>query len=178
MINVTYIPRAMEGVELYELLNKHRLLPNTLEEPMACIDLAGSSKVGFLHENDRVLAVIIETQPSPKSLELIWVNEVSRLHQKRDFLIEAAKVLRKRWFDELGLLRVGVHIPIARTQTIRTLKTMGFRMETMPWGVRDCVMYGTHLESIAIMGLLPTDPVRTSINLLETAQDNTLSEVG
>jgi hypothetical protein len=168
----------MEGVELYELLSKHRLLPNSLEEPMACISLANSAKIGFLHEGDRVLAVIIETYPSDKSVELIWVNEVSRLHQKRDFLAEASKVLRKRWFEELGLLRVGVHIPVARTQTIRTLKSMGFRMETLPWGVRDCVVYGTHLESVAIMGLLPTDPVKSAINLIETEQDNTLSQAG
>jgi len=178
VIEATYIPRKMNAVELFELLTKHRLLPDHLEDPMACVALANSSEVGFLHEGDRVLAVIIETRPTNRALELIWVNEISRLHQKRDFLMDVAKILRKRWFEDLGVSRVGVHIPIARTQTIRTLKTMGFRMETLPWGVRDCTAYGTHLESIAIMGLLPSDPVKSGINLLETAQDNTLSEVG
>jgi hypothetical protein len=161
MISVTYIPRKMEATELYELLSKHRLLPDHLEDPRACLALSQSAEVGFLHEGDRVLAVIIETRPSAKAVELIWINEISRLHQKRDFLVGVAQILRKRWFDEMGLMRVGVHIPIARTQTIRTLKTMGFRMETMPWGVRECVSYGTHLESVAILGLLPSDPVRS-----------------
>jgi hypothetical protein len=178
MIEATYIPRKMDGVELYELLRKHRLLPSMLEDPATCIALANSSDVGFLHEGDRVVAVIIETRPSPKALELIWVNEISRLHQKRDFLMEVAQTLRKRWFDELGLQRVGVHIPIARTQTIRTLKTMGFRMETLPWGVRDCMAYGTHLESIAILGLLPSDPVRTVVKTLEISDLPALSKVG
>jgi hypothetical protein len=137
--------------------------------------MAESSDVGFLHEGERVLAVIIETHPSDKAVELIWVNEVSRLHQKKDFLVEASKVLRKRWFDEKGLMRVGVHIPIARTQTIRTLKALGFRMETLPWGVRDCAGYGNHLESVAIMGLLPSDPVKSYANIVDV---NILSEVG
>ena len=176
MIDATYIPRKMEGVELYQLLTKHRLLPNYLEDPVACISLANSAEVGFLHEGDRVLAVIIETHPSPKSLELVWVNEVSRLHLKKDFLATVAKMLRKRWFEELGLQRVGVHVPIARTQTIRTLRCLGFRMETLPWGVRDSVGYGPHLESVAILGLLPTDPIRNAV--MEIAKDNILSEAG
>lgn len=177
MIDVTYIPRKMTGVELYELLSKHRLLPNQMEDPQVCVALAESSDVGFLHEGDRVLAVLLETHPSDKSIELIWVNEVSRLHQKKDFLIESSKLLRKRWFDEKGYIRVGVHIPVARTQTIRTLKSLGFRMETLPWGVRDCTAYGNHVESMAIMGLLPSDPVK-SVGLLDIKQDNILSEAG
>ena len=160
MIDITFIPRRLTGVELFELLSKHRLLPNQLERPEVCVAMAESAEVGFLHEGDRVLAVLLETRPSDKAIELIWVNEVSRLHQKKDFLVEASKILRKRWFEDQTLLRVGVHIPVARTQTIRTLKALGFRMETLPWGVRDCVGYGNHVESIAIMGLLPSDPIR------------------
>ena len=177
MIDVTYIPRKLSAVELYELLSKHRLLPNQLEEPKACIALAESCEVGFLHEGDRVLAVILETHPSDNAVELVWVNEVSRLHQKKDFLAAAAALLRTRWFTEKGYIRVGVHVPVARTQTIRTLKALGFRMETLPWGVRNCMGYGNHVESIAILGLLPSDPVKT-VGLLDIPQDNILSVAG
>jgi hypothetical protein len=178
MIDVTYIPRKMTGVELYELLSKHRLLSNQMEEPNVCIAMAESADVGFLHEGERVLAVVIETHPSEKTVELLWVNEVSRLHQKKDFLAEASKALRKRWFEEKGYSRVGVHIPIARTQTIRTLKALGFRLETMPWGIRDAVGYGNHLESLAILGLLPTDPVKSWSPLIEVVEESILSEAG
>ena len=83
MIEATFIPRRMEGAELYELLHKHRLLPRNLEDPNVCISLAESSDVGFLHEGERVLAVILETHPSKDVVELIWVNEVGRLHQRK-----------------------------------------------------------------------------------------------
>ena len=171
MMNVTFIPRKLDGVELFQLLTKHRLLPKSMENPQVCIAMAESSDVGFLHEGDRVLAVIIETHPSEKTLELIWVNEVSRLHTRRDLLIEASLVLRARWFDQLNMERVGVHIPVARTQTIRTIKAMGFRMETLPWGIRNCSGYGDHLESMAVLGLLPTDPAKVlpGVNLCQTA---------
>lgn len=169
MMKVTFIPRKLDGVELYQLLSKHRLLPTSMEAPEICVAMAESSDVGFLHEGDRVLAVIIETHPSNKTLELIWINEVSKLHTRRELLIEASLVLRERWFGQMGKERVGVHIPVARTQTIRAIKTMGFRMETLPWGIRNCSGYGSHLESMAVLGLLPTDPARTVSNLCQTA---------
>ena len=168
-MKVTFIPRKLDGVELYQLLNKHRLLPKSMEAPEVCVAMAESSDVGFLHEGDRVLAVIIETHPSIKTIELIWVNEVSRLHTRKDLLIEASNILRERWFTQMGMERVGVHIPIARTQTIRTIKAMGFRMETLPWGIRNCSGYGDHLESMAVLGLLPTDPARSASVLCQTA---------
>ena len=176
MIEATFIPRRMEGVELYELLHKHRLLPRNLEDPNVCISLAESSDVGFLHEGERVLAVILETHPSRDVVELIWVNEVGRLHQRKEELFRVAESLRHRWFMEGSKERIGVHVPIARTQTIRTLKALGFRLETLPWGIRSCQTYGNHMESMAVLSLLPTDPIKVPLNV--TAQDNTLSEAG
>ena len=176
MIEATFIPRRMEGVELYELLSKHRLLPSTLEDPNVCIALAESSDVGFLHEGERVLAVILETHPSKNVVELIWVNEVGRLHQRRDELCRVAMDLRNRWFMEGDKARVGVHIPIARTQTIRTLKNLGFRLETLPWGIRSCQTYGNHMESMAVLSLLPDDPIKVPLSAMP--QDTILSEAG
>ena len=178
MSKVTFIPRKLDGAELYALLAKHRLLPKSMEDPRVCVGVAESSDVGFIHEGDRVLAVIIETHPSDKTVELIWVNEVSRLHTRRDLLIETAGILRERWFGKLGLERVGVHIPIARTQTIRTIKAMGFRMETLPWGIRNCSGYGDHLESMAVLGLLPSDPVRTNTLVVKPEEPIILTAVG
>lgn len=175
---VTFIPRKLSGSELYELLSKHRLLPKSMEDPRVCVGMAESSDVGFLHEGERVLAVVIETHPSDNTIELLWVNEVSRLHTRKDLLVEAAGLLRERWFTQLGMKRVGVHIPIARTQTIRTIKTMGFRMETLPWGIRDCSGYGNHLESMAVLGLLPSDPVRSNTIIVKPVEETILSEAG
>jgi hypothetical protein len=149
-----------------------------MENPQVCVAMAESSDVGFLHEGDRVLAVIIETRPADKVLELIWVNEVSRLHTRRDLLTEAASVLRERWFTGMGMERIGVHIPIARTQTIRTIKAMGFRMETLPWGIRNCSGYGDHMESMAVLGLLPSDPVRSNTIVVKPEESIILSEAG
>ena len=176
MIEATFIDRRMDGVELFELLHKHRLLPKTMEDPVVCTAMADSSDVGFLHEGERVLAVILETRPSSNVLELIWVNEVSKLHQKKEDLANVAKSLRHRWFMEGNFERVGVHVPIARTQTIRTLKSMGFRLETLPWGIRSCQTYGNHMESMAILSLLPSDPIKVYVPFEE--KDNTLSKVG
>ena len=176
MIEATYIDRKMDGVELYELLHKHRLLPKSMEDPAVCVAMAGSSDVGFLHEGERVLAVILETHPTPNVVELIWVNEVSKLHQKKEDLANVAKTLRDRWFMEHDYDRVGVHVPIARTQTIRTLKSMGFRLETLPWGIRSCQTYGNHNESMAILSMLPTDPVKVYVPFEQ--KDITLSSVG
>lgn len=175
MIEATFISRKMDGVELFQLLSKHRLLPKNMEDPRVCVSLAENSEVGFLHEGERVLAVVLETSPYDGVMELIWVNEIGRLHQKKEELCQVAHDLRSRWFDQKGLSRVGVHVPVARTQTIRTLKSMGFRMETLPWGVRSAMPYGNHFESMAILGLLPSDPVKV---FNKTTEDNTLSKAG
>ena len=176
MIEATFIERRMDGVELYELLHKHRLLPKTMEDPAICTAMATSSDVGFLHEGERVLAVILETHPSRDVVELIWVNEVGRLHQRKEDLAKVAHDLRNRWFMQNNFERVGVHVPIARTQTIRTLKSLGFRLETLPWGIRSCQTYGNHMESMAILSLLPSDPIKVYVPFDQ--KDNTLSKVG
>ena len=176
MIEATFIDRRMDGVELYELLHKHRLLPKSMEDPAVCIAMAGSSDVGFLHEDDRVLAVILETHPSDNVIELIWVNEVSKLHQRKEDLANVAKSLRDRWFMAGNYERIGVHVPVARTQTIRTLKSLGFRLETLPWGIRSCQTYGNHMESMAVLSMLPGDPAKVYVPFEQ--KDTTLSNVG
>ena len=166
---------ALPIFELFQLLSKHRLLPKNMEDPKVCVALAETSNVGFLHEGERVLAVVLETSPFDGVMELVWVNEIGRLHQKKEDLCRVALDLRSRWFENKGLSRVGVHVPVARTQTIRTLKSMGFRLETLPWGVRSAMPYGNHLESMAILSLLPSDPVKV---FNKTTEDNTLSKAG
>ena len=97
MIEATFIDRRMDGVELYELLHKHRLLPKTMEDPAVCIAMAGSSDVGF-------------------------------------------------------------------------------RLETLPWGIRSCQTYGNHMESMAVLSMLPGDPAKVYVPFEQ--KDTTLSNVG
>ena len=88
-----------------------------------------------------------------------WIPEVKRLHTRKAELVELSWALRDFWFKD-GIRRVEAHIPTSRTQTIRALKMIGFRQETLDTGLRETVDYGKGFEGTVILGLLESDPVR------------------
>lgn len=150
-----------DGGMLYSLLDRHRLLPDSLRDPAICMLASERMSVGFIHEGGETpLAILLESYPAPGIVGLLFINERPRLNQLRDGLIECSLRLRKRWFEDLGALRVEARIPIERTQTIRCLGHLGFKQETLPKGLRDAEFYHGKATSMCVMGLLPSDPIK------------------
>ena len=120
---------SINPAELYELLHRNGLLQaqdnaKLLEGIRAT---AMISRYGLvLDDDDRVLASFLYWPIQPHILGFQWIPEVKRLHTKRDELIALGEELRTVWFRG-GVTRVEAHVPVARTQTIRAVKAMGFR---------------------------------------------------
>jgi hypothetical protein len=146
---------------LYSTLNRHLLLPASLQDPNICLAAANQMRIGFLHDGGDVpLAILLESNPEPGLVGLMFITGVARLHQKKDDLIEISLVLRDRWFKEMKADRVESRVPVERTQTIRCLKHLGFRLETLPCGIRNGIVLNGKSKSLSVLGLLPSDPIR------------------
>ena len=159
-MEVEFTNHGFDGGLLYSLLVRHNLLPTTLNDPNVCILAASRMSIGFLHDGKPTpLAVMLESYPEPGVVGLMFITEVARLNQRRDELIEASLLLRNRWFNELNAVRVECRVPIERTQTIRCLKHMGFKIETLPRGLRNTTFMSGVAKSLCVLGLLPDDPI-------------------
>jgi len=159
-MEVEFTNQGFDGGILYSLLNKHQLLPATMNDPNICMVAASRMSFGLLHDGKPTpLAIMLESYPEPGIVGFMFITEVARLNQRRDELIEISKSLRSRWFEEMGAFRVECRVPVERTQTIRCLKHMGFKMETLPKGLRNTTVMNGIPKSLCIMGLLPDDPI-------------------
>jgi len=173
---VAFSEEKIDGGVLYNLLDKHMLLPEYLKDPQICMMAATTMSVGFIHDDGKMpLAVLLETHPEPGIVGVLMITERARLNQRRDELIEISSQLRERWFGQFGAYRVETRIPVERTQTIRCLKHLGFRIETLPKGLRNAAMYNGKPKSLCIMSLLPTDSPR---ELSKAQEEPTLTDGG
>jgi len=165
MIYVEWSEEPVDAGVLYSVLEKHQLLPKSLENLQNCLIMASMTSIGFLHDGgNNPLAILLETRPEPGVIGILFITGVARLNNRRDELISASIPLRERWFGS-GAYRVESRIPVERTQTIRCLKHLGFKLETaMPMGLRNAVVYNDKLTSLCIMSLLPDDPVKQLSN--------------
>lgn len=162
MMQVDWATEELDGAMLYNLLNRHRLLPDALKDPHVCMAYASIVTLGLLHDGgSRPLASILETCPEPGVVGILFMTETARLNARRNELIEVSLSLRDRWFNQYGAYRVECRVPLERTQSLRCLKHMGFRLETLPKGIRNATRYGGELVSFSLMSLLPSDPVKS-----------------
>jgi hypothetical protein len=158
---IQFAEEKIDGSVLYSLLERHLLLPEALKNPAVCMMAANTMNVGFLHDDgEKPMAVLLETTPEPGIVGLLFISERAHINQRRDELIEVSIQLRERWFGQMGAVRVESRIPIERTQTIRCLRHMGFKVETMPKGLRNAVIYNSKPKDLCVMSLLPSDPVK------------------
>ena len=173
-MKVEFSDEQMDGGMLYNLLDKHHLLPPQLEDANNCILASQMMNIGFLHDDGpKPLAIMLETNPEPGVIGLMFITERARLNQRRDELIAVSSVLRERWFNGFGAYRVESRIPVERTQGIRCLRHLGFRVETLPKGLRNAVVYNGKPVSLCVMSLLPSDPIK---ELSKDAEEPTLCE--
>lgn len=156
----------LKPAELFELLFSHDLIPKGVPETMLL------NSVRFMSENSAfclvvdgegdealVLASAITMPIDDHSLMFTWIPEVKRLHTRKTDLIDLAVELRALWFQN-GVKRVEARSTTKRTQTIRTLKNIGFKQETLDSGLRSGVDYGKGPEGVVILGMLESDPLR------------------
>ena len=156
----------LTAVELFELLSKHSLIP----QGIPCEIMLGAIKT--LAENSAfclvvdgegdealVLASAITAPYDANTLLFTWIPEVKRLHTRKADLATLAAELRAIWFTD-GIKRVEARTTSTRTQTIRSLKNMGFRQETIDGGLRGAVDYGKGPEGVVILGMLNSDAPR------------------
>lgn len=147
---------------LHQILSKHKLLPPQLNDPNVCIAFAMSLKFGVLTDGSKnPLCLLFMNHVDDGIGGLMLITERPKLNQRKEELFEVAKDLRKLWFTDMGLHRVEARIPAERTQTIRILKHLGFKMETMPTGLRSAATLSGKCQNMVIMGILPSDPIKT-----------------
>ena len=151
---------------LYRLLRSHGLLPLSLGEEGLLRAIKATAEYGTYAmvvegegDDTVVLASVLSVVPEPGILLTQWIPEVKDLHKRKADLRALGEELRAYWFRE-GIRRVEARVAKSRLQTIKALKTMGFRQETNDHGIRMAVDYGKGWESFIVLGLLETDPVR------------------
>ncbi len=160
-MRVEFAEDKLDGGSLYALLHRHNLLPKSLEDPMACIAFADHCSIGFIHDEGRnPLAILLETHPEPGVVGVMLITERARLNQRRDELIGISWDLRDRWFNQMGAFRVETRIPSERTQTLRCFRHLGFKMETLPNGLRNASVLSGKPVNLCILSLLPADPIK------------------
>lgn len=161
-MRIGWAEEQLDGEMLYNLLSRHKLLPDSLKDPNICMAYAQILNIGFLHdEGPKPLAVLLEMSPEPGVVGISFITEVARLHQRKAELIEVSHVLRDRWFNGFGAYRVECRVPVDRTQSLRCLRHLGFRLETLPKGLRNATLHHGKPVSLCVLSLLPSDPVRS-----------------
>jgi len=157
----------IEPDAFYGLMARHNLLPLHLGEELLIRDIRGKAETGAFglvvedaESDPGVLAATLTYGVEPGVLCFLWIPEVKALHRRKQELSDLGLSLRDYWFHELGARRVEARVPIHRTQSIRALKAIGFRQETLDCGIRDAVDHGNGLESVVVLGLLEADPVK------------------
>lgn len=169
------VPR-LTSTALYMLLRRHGLLPVSLgEEGLKNALVATSQNAHFavVTEGDGteygVVASVLTYPLEPGILGVQWIPEMKGLNKNRAGLWDIAEELREFWFRD-GVRRVEARVPKSRIQTIKALKTMGFRQETTDHGLRMAVDYGKGYEAFIVLGLLESDPVRKQESCLKMAE--------
>lgn len=163
MMQMDWTVGKIEAEELYRLIARHRLLPIHLGEELLLRDLrarAEAGAFGLVTEDNKVLASTLTYGDAPGSLQFMWIPEVKGIHHRKQELSDLGQVLRDYWFKQLGAHRVEARVPALRIQTIKALKAIGFRQESMDCGLRNAVDHGAGPESVIVLGLLPDDPVK------------------
>lgn len=161
MMQIDFLDQPTDAGLLRSMLLKHNLLYDSLADPMALIAASDGITIGFIHEGGDVpLAIVLENRPCPGVIGVMLITERPKLNQRKAELVEIGKALRERWFEGQKTRRVESRVPVERTQTIRVLKHMGFRVETLPKGLRSAETIKSKPVSFCIMGLLPSDPLR------------------
>lgn len=158
-LHVEWINEPLKPVELYKLLYKHKLLPEGLESPQALIAFSRMTRTGLIGCGGDIYAVVVEVVSEPAILNLIMVPKVPMLVRYSLELHGLIPELRKRWFEDGGFQRVEARIPTSRNQAIRSMLALGFTQETAPEGLRHAGRYHKRWESMAVLGLLPSDPI-------------------
>lgn len=156
----------LKPTELFELLTSHDLVPKGVPESMLLNSIhvmADHSAFCLIVDEEEADAVVLAsglTMPlDNRTLTFTWIPEVKRLHTRKADLAKLALELRALWFTN-GITRVEARTTTKRTQTIRALKNIGFRQETLDTGLRSGVDYGKGPEGVIILGLLESDPLR------------------
>lgn len=151
----------LTSVSLYLLLRRHGLLPVSLGEDglqRAIAATAANARFAVVTEDGGVVASVLTYQLEPGILGVQWIPEMKGLNKNRPALWALSDELREFWFRD-GVRRIEARVPKSRIQTIKALKTMGFRQETTDHGLRQAVDYGKGFEAFIVLGLLESDPV-------------------
>lgn len=155
--------------QYFELLTGHGLVPRGFVEVELLKKIrkdAENSVFGLVVDETGVLASTLTKPISLNILAFLWIPEVKRLHTRKKDLQALGLRLREFWFQD-GITRVEARSSTSRTQTIRTLKHIGFRQETTDHGLRSGVDYGNGPEGVVILGLLEGDAMRIEPRMME-----------
>ena len=158
-MSVTWMEVSPSPIALRELLRAHRMLPDTLENPIHLIRYSQNSRVGYAGSAEDPIAVFIENDMDSKVLAIQVILKDKDIHREHPIL-DIREALLDRWFHHSDCRRVECRIESNRTPTIKFMKAIGFRQETAPSGIREAYACEGRLINIHVLGLLPTDHLR------------------
>lgn len=171
-MSVTWMDVSPSPIALRDLLRAHKMLPDTLEDPIQLIRYSQNSRVGFAGSSEDPIAVFIESDLDNKVLCVQVILKDKDIHREHPIL-GIREALVDRWFHHSDCRRVECRIECNRTHSIKFMKAIGFRQETAPSGIREAYACDNRLINIHVLGLLPTDHLRP-LKLQHTALTNTM----
>jgi hypothetical protein len=88
MIYIDWVEGPVDPGILHSTLDKHRLLPDSITDPMVLMAVANSLTIGFLHDGgNSPLAILLESRPSKDLVGIQIITERSHINQRRNELI-------------------------------------------------------------------------------------------
>lgn len=166
-MSVTWMEVSPSPISVRDLLRAHKMLPDTLEDPVQLIRFSNNSRVGYAGAMDNPIAVFIESDLDNKVLCIQVILKDKDVYKEHP-IIPIREALIDRWFHHSDCRRVECRIEVDRVNSIKFMKAIGFRQETAPSGIREAYACNNKFINIHVLGLLPTDHLRP-IGLHHTA---------
>jgi hypothetical protein len=144
---------------VYEVLKKHRLLPESVVASASVCNAVGTSGVRFTvkdetgeHVADVFVSDVEEGETA--AIDLIPVAKHFRTGYHEDFKAAMSPILHDL-FEGFGVRRVSSALPESRSRTKRALCVLGFKVEGR---IRDAVkLHGKPPEDLRVLGLLRSE---------------------
>lgn len=153
---------ALEPDELYAVLGHHQLTTvGMMMDEGRMHRICDNAQFFLWHEDGEPTIVHFECPTDEPGIMTLFMLVEDKTASKRlwNDIRALAGVLKKRWFNDMGLRRMQCMVPESRVNIQRTLRAMGFVEETKRgMGLRGYFMFTNgKTESAQIWSLTPSD---------------------
>lgn len=148
---------AVTPVQFYEMLEKHRMVPDSPHMLPRVTDMARAAKFFEITENGNSVAHIVVSNIVPNEvadLDLVPNPVYFKRGQYEGHLDRCLSPVLSAFFES-GIRRLNSAVPESRSRTKHALLAVGFKKEGM---MRRAVHFrGRHPEDVVIMGMIESD---------------------